>query len=412
MHIQNICTITLIGITSGFYTPLRAQTSLNDFHSQELTSTNSNFIGDLERSIFALKIAEAAIRDSTIAAQLDKIGYLAIYQSSFSPIRKDKFLRAGYWLMPYPIAIKYGLTVNGTIDERLDLEKSTKVAFRYWSELVSTYTSDSLADLTFVESAIAMTKHKKDSTNSSLFRKRERLRKIKKTYVQSSAEKAVGPLEQVALVKSKKPISFESIHHFTQIPTSELETLNPKWVGNLYDPKFGKLKLPMKYVEKFKKGAVAMEQKTRDDEILFTAGNIKRLNQLKGDIPDLKNYKPIRYKVKMGDNLGRISQKYRVKISSIRSWNELKSDRIYAGQKLTIYVPNNQKAVADKPSSTKSPKGKLKTGEYSEYKVQTGDTLWDISQLFDDVNADMIMEDNGINENISPGQILKIRKVE
>ncbi|VAW29540.1 Membrane-bound lytic murein transglycosylase D precursor, partial [hydrothermal vent metagenome] len=129
------------------------------------------------------------------------------------------------------------------------------------------------------------------------------------------------------------------------------------------------------------------------------------------NIPNLKTHKPIRYKVKAGDNLGRIAQRHHVKTSSIRAWNELKSDRIYAGQKLTIYVPMNQNIEVVKKAPKKVKKSTIKRGEYQEYTVKTGDTLWAISQLFESVTADMIMEDNGIDENIAPGQVLKIRKL-
>jgi len=155
-----------------------------------------------------------------------------------------------------------------------------------------------------------------------------------------------------------------------------------------------------------------MEQKTRDTEVLTEATNEKRITQLKGNIPDLKTHKAIRYKVKSGDNLGRIAQRHHVKISNIRAWNELKSDRIYAGQRLTIYVRNNQKIEVAKKAPKKEKKHVHKTGNYQEYTVQTGDTLWGISQLFENVSADMIMEDNGIDANIAPGQVLKIRELE
>ena len=43
------------------------------------------------------------------------------------------------------------------------------------------------------------------------------------------------------------------------------------------------------------------------------------------------------YKVKRGDSLSRIAVKYKIKVSKIMKWNNLKSDFIKIGQKLVIY---------------------------------------------------------------------------
>jgi len=414
---------TLIGF-GCITTQLVAQPTAQNTEFNQLNNTVSSFESEIHQSILALKMAESTLEDSITANQLTQIGYLAIAQSGFSATTKDINQRTGYWMLPYPVAIKYGLTVNSIIDERKDLSKSTQAAYHYWQALLKQYKTEEKADLVFIESAIAVAKFEADSimkalNKNSLASRKARLETIKKIYKNTSI-KPIGPTETMVWVTANKPILFEAIHHFTQIPSAELTKLNPQWVANLYDPAFGKLKLPLKYREAFDKNLSKIEQKTTNKQVLLAGAQAKKLKQLKGDAPDLNRYKPIRYKVKSGDNLGRIAQRHHVKISSIRAWNELKSDRIYAGQKLTIYIPLNQKIekveVAKKtPEKVKKAHPRaigLKAGEYQEYTVKTGDTLWAISQLFENITADMIMEDNGINENIAPGQSLKIRKVE
>lgn len=418
MRLQNTYIITLLVLASCFSTSLFAQTN-SKFDPEGWLTSSATFKESIQESISLLKIAEASIKDSATAAQLQKLGYLAITKSRFSTTKTDKYQRSGYWMLSYPVAIKYGLMINGVIDERKNLEKSTNAAFHYWNDLVTEYKDDRLADLIFTESPIAISKYSSNSINypigyNQLVSSSRTLKKIKEVYQQSEENTLVGPVEPIVLVHSTKPLSFRVIHHFTQIPTSKLISLNPQWEANRYLPQYGELKLPTNYQQVFEKHMSAMEQQTRDDQILLVAAKTKRLSQLKGDIPDLKRYKPIRYKIKMGDNLGKIAQRYHVKISSLRSWNDLKNDRIYAGQRITIYVPINQKEEIVKASPKKPKKAKktLQDGEYNRYTVKTGDTLWAISQQFDDVTADMIMEDNGINENISPGQVIKIRKIE
>jgi membrane-bound lytic murein transglycosylase D len=47
--------------------------------------------------------------------------------------------------------------------------------------------------------------------------------------------------------------------------------------------------------------------------------------------------KSIRYKVKTGDNLGKIATKFGVRVSDLKSWNKLKTSNINAGQMLNIF---------------------------------------------------------------------------
>lgn len=46
----------------------------------------------------------------------------------------------------------------------------------------------------------------------------------------------------------------------------------------------------------------------------------------------------VTYQVRRGDNLTKIAQKYGVGVSDLRAWNDLSSDRIRSGQRLTIYA--------------------------------------------------------------------------
>ena len=47
--------------------------------------------------------------------------------------------------------------------------------------------------------------------------------------------------------------------------------------------------------------------------------------------------KRIRYKVKSGDYLGKIAEKYGVRVSDIKRWNNMRNSRLKIGQRLTIY---------------------------------------------------------------------------
>ena len=54
--------------------------------------------------------------------------------------------------------------------------------------------------------------------------------------------------------------------------------------------------------------------------------------------------------VSSGDTLSEISQRYKVRLKDLRRWNNLRSNRIFVGQKILIYAPrkNLEKSVATK----------------------------------------------------------------
>ncbi|ODN42097.1 LysM peptidoglycan-binding domain-containing protein [Piscirickettsia litoralis] len=95
------------------------------------------------------------------------------------------------------------------------------------------------------------------------------------------------------------------------------------------------------------------------------------------------------YFVQAGDSISTIAQRFNITTAQLKSWNHLKSDQIYPKQKLLVQAPKEQMLT---------------------YKVKSGDNLYKISQLFD-VNVNDIMYWNHLtNNNIHPGQQLKIAK--
>ena len=117
------------------------------------------------------------------------------------------------------------------------------------------------------------------------------------------------------------------------------------------------------------------------------------------------------YKVRSGDVLGKIAQRYRVRISDLKKWNNLRSNLIRIGQRLNIWVlPGRNSAVATTaslPSSSAAVVEKISAGKV--YLVQPGDTLWDISRKFEGLSVEKIKTLNNLKSNkITPGQKLII----
>ena len=106
------------------------------------------------------------------------------------------------------------------------------------------------------------------------------------------------------------------------------------------------------------------------------------------------------YKVKKGDSLSEIAERYHVSISELKKWNGLKSNSINAGQTLKIYSSETTSSLVE---STTSPKGNV-----SYHKIKQGESLGSIAELYK-VSASDIREWNNISGNkIIAGSTLKI----
>ncbi len=96
------------------------------------------------------------------------------------------------------------------------------------------------------------------------------------------------------------------------------------------------------------------------------------------------------YTVKEGEYLGEIAEKYGVKVSDIREWNDLEGDKILVGQKLKIY---SDKKVTTKSDNTtiKSTNHIVAEGEYlSEIANEYGVTVSELKE-WNDLEDDKIL---------------------
>lgn len=113
---------------------------------------------------------------------------------------------------------------------------------------------------------------------------------------------------------------------------------------------------------------------------------------------------PAKYhKVRSGESLGSISEKYGVTIAQLKDWNGLRSNRINAGQRLKLYSsaePDNDD-VAEKPAKKEKAKAKTHT-------VKRGETLSSIADRYG-VTINDLKEWNDISgSSINAGQKLAV----
>ena len=81
----------------------------------------------------------------------------------------------------------------------------------------------------------------------------------------------------------------------------------------------------------------------------------------------------IQHPVLPGDSLHKIAFKYDVTIKELKSWNKLRSDRIYVGDKLKVKVTGHVRSVKKHMHEVKS--GETLSGIAKKYHVSVGDLL-------------------------------------
>lgn len=110
------------------------------------------------------------------------------------------------------------------------------------------------------------------------------------------------------------------------------------------------------------------------------------------------------YKVKSGDTISAIAQRFGTPMGMIIQTNPgLKADKIKTGQTIMIpYIPGSSKT-----KNASATNDDLVFSDY--YTVKKGDTLWDISLLFD-LQPKVLAEKNGLSMNsvLKIGQRLKV----
>lgn len=110
----------------------------------------------------------------------------------------------------------------------------------------------------------------------------------------------------------------------------------------------------------------------------------------------------VRYRVRRGDNLTKIASKYGVSVSSIKGWNNLRGDRINAGQTLTLY-PNG-----GAPATNYASNQRASSSTATNYKVRRGDNLSKIAKRHGVSVSDIRRWNNLSSDRIYSGQRLVV----
>lgn len=411
----------------------------------------------LSRSMEVLPIIEKELWQNEIPSEFK---YLPVAVSDLNPANVDKDGCTGIWELQYITACRYGLVVNNYIDERRDVQKSTKAAIRYLADLNTIYHNWGLCLLAFVSSPAEVNSGIRRASNKdnlwSVFQNMDEPGKYKfvefiaaaylLNYYTEYDMKKNTPKKPVA-VKSytpEHPLSFSGLAAKLGATEAELHAVNPLLRGDIIPSGMNiLLNIPVQYAEKYesiKDTLPVVELKVDSKNVIIDRNYYFEDNPYRKDNPPTTStsgtgttstsVENVYHKVVSGDNLGRIAGKYHVGIDDLKKWNHLKSDLIYVGQRLivqkkttTVTTPKPTtesintgqtntptQTTGTTTTTTNTVKKPTTTGGWTYYTVKTGDSVWRIANKHG-ITEDELRKNNNLKDNlIHPGQKLKIKK--
>lgn len=342
-----------------------------------------------------------------------EIKYLAIVESALNPRARSHVGATGLWQFMYQTGKQYNLDVNSYVDERSDPIKSTKAACEYLASLYKIFGDWDLALAAYnsgpgnVSKAIRRSGGYENYWNIRPNLPRETAGYLPAflatMYIFEYAQEHGFQIEKIEIphfatdtIHVKELLTFDHISEVLNVKVEDLQFFNPSYKLDIIPHIKGRnytLRLPIQDVGKFVNNEEAIYSLAREE----LAKREKPLPQL------FEMDKRTRYRVKSGDYLGKIARQFGVRVSDLKRWNGLRSNKLKIGQRLTIY-PKKPGFAVNKPIETKKNKENTKS-----YIVKSGDSLWSIAQKFPGVSVNNIKKWNDISGNkLKPGMTLRI----
>lgn len=391
-----------------------------------------------------------------------ELKYLTIVESALNPRAVSRTGATGLWQFMYGTGKMYDLEVTTLVDERRDPAKETVAAAQFLRDLYNIYGDWALVIAAYncgpgnVNRAI-----KRSGGRTNFWEIYQYLPKETRGYVPAFIsvnyimtyykEHGYTPVKvempsfhDTVMVNNK--LHFGQVEGMLGIPIEQLRELNPQYKKDIIpgNIKPAPLRLPEDYATKF----VEQEKEiyAYKDSVFFAPSvNYEQISHSAYVPSSRNNYhyeaepcdpsvpagsSKLIYTVKSGDTFGFIANWYDVKLAKLKCWNNISSNKLSIGQKLTVYVPtkklNTYKNVdnmtfAQKQAmssnnivSQSASSGKPLDKNYEYYTIRKGDNLSTIASRYPGISDKDIMQINGFTANdvrrLQIGQIIKIRK--
>ena len=385
-----------------------------------------------------------------------EIKYLAVVESALNPRAVSRVGATGLWQFMYQTGKQYNLEINSYVDERSDPLKASQAATQYMSNMYKIFGDWDLVLASYnsgpgnVAKAIRRSGGKQNYWNI-----RKNLPKETQGYLPAflatmyifeyHKEHGIKPNRPIAnnfatdTILIKNAMTFAQISNLLDVPIAELQFLNPSYKREEIPVITGQnnfLRLPLDKIAMFTSNedkiyAYVQYESSQRERPYESRLATRDSSDVSGD----RIVTRIKYhKVRRGDSLREISDKYGITMSELKKWNHLRSSRAPLGRKLKIitsesvaYTPRKEPKVDTISVASTNPTVIAENKVIKQYKeekvisykdvvkyhnVKRGENLGEISNKYDVAVSDVKKWNNLKSSNIPVGKSLKIIKNE
>ena len=348
----------------------------------------------------------ATLRDAGIPSE---IYYLAMIESGFVINAHSSASAVGFWQFIPGTGRRYGLRVDGFVDERRDPLRSTVAASLYLADLHNVFNSWYLAMAAYNAGEMRIMNaimRGKSRDFWDLVRQRvlpqETMNYIPKflaAYIIGKDPAKYGfrvpnaeSNEPFVGVNVPSPIRLSSVSEQTNIPLENLQTMNPHLKTGVTpaDTNTYKIWIPRRFENNFRDNASNLAEHR-----LPVKAQIAAAKAVNGAIRKF-------HRVRRGETLTAIAQKYGLSVDQLKSINNPKSNTVYRGTKLKVLQEETATKVASNNAKARN------NASDGVYRVRRGDKLHVIAKKFGMSVAELKKMNNLRRNMIKVGQVLKV----
>lgn len=374
-------------------------------------------------NLMSLMLSRATYYFPIIEEELDRQGlplelkYLAIVESALNPTAVSRMGATGFWQFMLRTGKIYGLQINSLVDERMDPRKSTRAMCEYFKDMYALYGDWMLAIAAYncgpgnVNKAIRRSGGKRDFWEIFPYLPRE-TRSYVPFFIAAFYSMEYYREHDIRPSAIHIPIATDTVHIARRCTTRELAEMTDVRLDTieLLNPMYKKGVIPGNQQPQviILPAQAAIDFAAQKERYFANRSTPERFGGTSDEevaAGEEQAAEKQTYRVRRGDSLGRIARRYHVTVAQLREWNNLSSNSIHPGQRLTIYTGDN---VAQSSAVSKQ-KSKSSASKTRYYTVKRGDTLSGIASKYRGVTVSKIKRANNLRSNsIRPGQRLII----